>query len=98
MTVVTLEEAKAHLRYFEDDRDAEILLKLEAAEDEARAILNRPLPWTDDDGVEVPVPSKVKAAILLLLEANFSGDEKTLSLLAERAMSLLAWDRVWSFG
>ena len=67
MSVVTMIEAKAHLRVDGADEDADISLKLAAAEDAVTRSLGRPLPWTDASGQPVPVPASVKAAILLLL-------------------------------
>ncbi|MBP2303426.1 head-tail connector protein [Azospirillum picis] len=67
MPIVTLDEAKAHLRVDGADEDADITLKLAAAEDAAAQHLNRPVPWSDADGAEVPVPASVKVAILLIL-------------------------------
>lgn len=67
MAVVTLDEAKAHLRVDGSDDDADITLKLAAAEDAAAQALNRPIPWMDADDAEVPVPASVKVAILLIL-------------------------------
>lgn len=69
MAAVTLQEAKAHLRVdgADDGDDADIALKLAAAEDMAAHYLNRPIPWVDGEGQAVPVPAAVKAAILLHL-------------------------------
>lgn len=67
MSIVTLEEAKAHLRVDGDGEDGDITLKLAAAEDHAAQFLNRPIPWTDAEGATVPVPASVKAAVLLIL-------------------------------
>jgi hypothetical protein len=75
MTVVTLDEAKAHLRVDGADDDADITLKLAAAEDDVSRYLGRPVPWTDADGVEVPVPAAVKAAILLVLGDLYANRE-----------------------
>lgn len=67
MAAVTLDEAKAHLRVDGTDDDADITLKLAAAEDAAAQYLDRHLPWTDADDAEAPVPASVKVAILLIL-------------------------------
>lgn len=75
MAVVTLDEAKAHLRVDGTEEDADITLKLAAAEDAAAQFLNRPLPWADAAGTEVPVPASVKAAILLMLGDLYSNRE-----------------------
>ncbi|WP_188260865.1 head-tail connector protein [Azospirillum tabaci] len=93
MSVVTLEEAKAHLRVDGTDDDADIDLKLAAAEDLAAQVLNRPVPWTNVDGDEVPVPASVKAAILLILgdlyanrEASIVGTSHTVNPTVERLL------------
>ncbi|WP_448208480.1 head-tail connector protein [Azospirillum sp. sgz302134] len=75
MAIVTLDEAKAHLRVDGPDDDADIGLKLAAAEDLAAQLLNRPLPWTDGAGAVVPVPAAVKAAILLILGDLYASRE-----------------------
>lgn len=75
MTVVTLDEAKAHLRVDGTDDDADIALKLAAAEDDVARYLDRPLPWTDADGTPVAVPPAVKAAILLVLGDLYANRE-----------------------
>lgn len=75
MTVVTLEEAKAHLRVDGSDDDADIQLKLAAAEEDVAGRIGRPLPWQDDTGADVPVPFAVKAAILLVLGDLYANRE-----------------------
>lgn len=75
MTVVTMDEAKAHLRIDGTEEDADITLRLAAAEDAAAQYIDRPLPWTDAAGLEVPVPASVKAAILLMLGDLYSNRE-----------------------
>jgi Phage gp6-like head-tail connector protein len=64
---LTLDEAKRHLRVDHAADDADIAEKLAAAEEEVAEHMGRPLPWLDADGVEVPAPPAVKAAVLLLL-------------------------------
>ena len=75
MSIVTLEEAKLHLRVDGSDDDADITIKLEAAEESAVNFLNRPIPWKGTDGMDVPVPASVKAAILLLLGDLYANRE-----------------------
>ncbi len=75
MAIVTLDEAKAHLRVDGPDDDADIALKLAAAEEAATGFLNRPVPWTDAAGDLVPVPTSVKAAILLILGDLYAARE-----------------------
>ncbi|WP_431856608.1 head-tail connector protein [Azospirillum sp.] len=93
-SIVTLDEAKAHLRVDGADDDADITLKLEAAQDAAVQYLNRPVPWADAAGIEVPVPASVKAAVLLLLgdlyairEASIVGTIHTVNPTVERLLS-----------
>lgn len=67
--LVSLDDAKQHLRLELDvlDDEADIKLKLDAAEQEVAEYIGRPVPWTDADGVEVPAPAPIKAAILMVL-------------------------------
>ena len=75
MPLVTLDEAKAHLRIDGTDDDADIALKLAAAEDAVVQFLNRPVPWTDEDDVEAAVPASVKVAVLLILADLYANRE-----------------------
>lgn len=83
MSILTTLELKQHLK---DPPDDESLLELykDAAEGYVAQYLNRPVPWTDDDGNEVAVPAQVKAAALLVAgdlyvnrEARFVGTIQT---------------------
>lgn len=101
MSIVTLEEAKAHLRVDGDVEDADIAIKLDAAEAAVAQRLNRPVPWQDASGIDVPVPAPVKAAILLLLgdlyatrEGAVTGTIRTENTTVDR---LLSPYRKWSF-
>ncbi|HYF87422.1 head-tail connector protein [Azospirillum sp.] len=101
MTIITLDEAKAHLRVDGDADDADITLKLMAAEGAVAESLNRSVPWTDEAGAEVPVPAPVKAAVLLILgdlyatrEAAVTGTIRTENQTVEW---LLSPYRKWSF-
>lgn len=67
MAVVTLDEAKAHLRIDHDAEDELIGTYLAAATQSAADFIHRPIPWTDGEGAPVEVPAPVKAAILLIL-------------------------------
>lgn len=69
MTVLTLEDAKLHLRLETGDtaEDAQLQDLIDAAVDYASQFLNRPIPWAGDDGTEIPLPASVRAAILLIL-------------------------------
>ena len=65
--IVTLEEAKTHLRVQHDEEDALITGLIEqaqtAAEDFCRVSFE---PYVDDDGCEADVPGPVKLAVLLM--------------------------------
>ncbi|MGY0794261.1 head-tail connector protein [Azospirillum argentinense] len=76
-TIVTMEDAVAHLGTEGLDDEADIALKLEAATDLVAGQLGRPLPWKDADGAEVPVPAAVKAAILLVLGDLYANRESS---------------------
>lgn len=67
MAVVTLDEAKTHLRIDHDAEDELIGTYLAAATQSAADFIHRPIPWTDGEGAPVEVPAPVKAAILLIL-------------------------------
>lgn len=68
MAVLTLEEIKAHLRLDGNDEDALLTALSEATQDYATQYLGRTsIPWDDADGLPVPVPASVKAAMLLII-------------------------------
>ncbi|SMH29674.1 head-tail connector protein [Azospirillum agricola] len=91
MTVVTLDEAKAHLRVDGDADDADITLKLSAAEGAVAQHLDRPLPWQDGEGAEVPVPDPVKLAILLVLGDLYANREAAIIGATHVKNSTVAW-------
>ena len=66
--IVTLEEAKTHLRVQHDEEDALTTGLIEqaqtAAEDFCRVSFE---PYVDDDGCEADVPGPVKLAVLLMV-------------------------------
>lgn len=69
--LVTLAEAKTHLRVLADDQDSDITAKALAASDIVIDYIKRPdHGWTD-----VTVPALVKSAILLVLGALFDDRE-----------------------
>lgn len=98
--MITLEQAKDHLRIDSDVEDAILQVYIDAAEAHVADYLNREVPWqvqeTDADGepvvdendepvmVEAPIPAPVIAAALLVL-----GD-----LYAHREASLVATNRI----
>ena len=67
MTILSLDEIKAHLRLDGDTEDAHLQLLAEAAVDHAVDFLDRPLPWMDADGGPVAVPASIRAALLLII-------------------------------
>ena len=74
MAIVTLSQAKSHLREDSNDRDADITLKLAAAEAAVREYITED---EDDWGTAGP-PATVQAAVLLMLgdlDAN-RGDQE----------------------
>lgn len=94
MAVVTLDEAKAHLRVDHDAEDELIGTYLAAATQSAADFIHRPIPWTDEVGEPVEVPGPVKAAILLILgdlyahrEGRFVGTTQT----DNPAVQMLLW-------
>jgi hypothetical protein len=69
--LVTLAEAKAHLRVLANDQDTDITMKALAASDIVIDYIKRPAHgWTD-----TTAPALVKAAILLVLGALFEDRE-----------------------
>lgn len=78
MPILTMDEAKAHLRIDGPDEDADTSLKLAAAEDAVIHHLNRPLPWIGDDDQPAPVPASVKVAILLMLGDLYANREAAI--------------------
>ncbi len=83
MAVLDIKVAKRHLNLHEDCGVDDLLLTqvyMPAAEDHVAQYLNRPVPWKDSAGSDVPVPASVLAAMLLVLadlhenrEAQFVG-------------------------
>lgn len=69
--LVTLAEAKSHLRVLNSDQDTDIGMKAEAASDIVTDYIKRPdHEWTDADA-----PALIKAAILLVLGDLFNDRE-----------------------
>jgi len=65
--LVTMQEAKGHLRVLGDDEDADIQLKVNAASEILLDYIKRPdAPWTEGDA-----PPLVKAATLLMVRSLF---------------------------
>jgi hypothetical protein len=78
--LVSLAEAKVHLRITDTASDADVTQKLAAAQDQIIAKLG---PAADATWTALTVPPKVKSPILLLLDAlyeNRGGDEGAANL------------------
>lgn len=73
MSVITLSEAKGFLDVIHSSDDTKLQLLLDAAEDEARAFMNRDdlIEWNTNINTNDPVPASVKIGVLLLLQANY---------------------------
>ena len=67
MSVVDLDRAKQHLRVDFPDEDALIEALIPAAVGHVSTLIHRSIPWKDEAGAEVDVPSPVVSAILLVL-------------------------------
>ena len=78
MPIVSLADAKTHLRVDGSAEDGFIELLLGAAEDAVARYLNRPVPWRDTDGTETPVPAAVKVAVLLILGDLYANREASV--------------------
>lgn len=73
MSVITLSEAKSFLDVIHSSDDAKLQLLLDAAEDEARAFMNREdlYEWNSNISSTDPVPGSIKIGVLLLLQSNY---------------------------
>lgn len=72
VALVTLEQARRHLRILHTDEDADLLEKIQQASDIVVDYLQRPeLVWTDASNGSPPAasdaPMRVQAAVLLVL-------------------------------
>lgn len=75
MTVITLDQAKHQLRLCGSEEDQHLSLLIEAAVEHASQFIDRPIPWLNSDGEEVPVPSDLKLGILLILSDLYENRE-----------------------
>ena len=94
MPIVSLADAKTHLRVDGAAEDGFIELLLGAAEGAVAQYLNRPLPWQGADGAEVPVPPAVKVAILLILGDLYANREASVvgaTVAANPTVDRLLW-------
>lgn len=79
MAVLTLAEAKEDLGVVGTEDDARIQALLDAAIESAAGYIKRTIPWNDDAGAPVDVPSAVNAAIRLELRALYDNPEDVQS-------------------
>lgn len=79
MNWLTLPEVKAHLRVRHDAEDDVITGMAQAAEDYVSQYLNRPVPWSDEDGKPVDVPASVRSAALLVVADLYQNRSATTS-------------------
>jgi len=88
MSQITLSEAKSFLDVIHSSDDVKLQLLLDAAEDEARAFMNRDdlIEWDSNVSSTDPIPGSIKIGVLLLLQANYqanSDDADKLRKVAE---------------
>ncbi len=75
MTLVTLAEAKEHLRVLHDDEDTLIEAQADAATDIVLDYIERPGPIDGPAWTQGTVPPLVRAAILLVLGSLYADRE-----------------------
>lgn len=87
MSQITLSEAKAFLDVIHNSDDAKLQLLLDAAEDEARAFMNRDdlIEWDSNVSSTDPIPSSIKIGVLLLLQANYQASPDDIDKLRKVA-------------
>lgn len=78
MPMPTVADLKTHLRIRHGLDDDDLQMKLDAAIDTASQFINRPIPWTDEEGVEVPVPNSVRLAILIIAAELYANREESV--------------------
>lgn len=87
MSQITLSEAKGFLDVIHSADDAKLQLLLDAAEDEARAFMNRDdlIEWDSNISSTDPVPASIKMGVLLLLQANYQASPDDIEKLRKVA-------------
>lgn len=98
MTIINLEDAKAHLNITADTDDALIGDLIASAE----AWIDRWLPEGEKLADRTPVPADLKQAIKMLVGHWYENREATLVGIAAEDVPLGVWDilnqhRAWSF-
>lgn len=87
MSQITLSEAKGFLDVIHNSDDAKLQLLLDAAEDEARAFMNRDdlIEWDSNVSSTDPIPGSIKMGVLLLLQANYQASPDDVEKLRKAA-------------
>lgn len=87
MSQITLSEAKGFLDVIHNSDDAKLQLLLDAAEDEARAFMNRDdlIEWDSNISSTDPIPGSIKMGVLLLLQANYQASPDDVEKLRKAA-------------
>ncbi len=78
MPMPTVADLKTHLRIRHGLDDVDLQMKLDAAIDTASQFINRPIPWVDEQGVEVAVPNSVRLAILIIAAELYANREESV--------------------
>lgn len=76
--VPSLDDLKAHLRIRHTQEDADLQARLDAAVDYAAQFINRSIPWADEEGEPVSVPSSVRLAILIIAAEYYANREESV--------------------
>jgi hypothetical protein len=76
--MITLEQAKAHLRVDHDHEDALIYEYIDAATAHAEDFCKRPFSGTDEAGAPVTMPAPVRCAVLLIVGDLYANREGSL--------------------
>jgi hypothetical protein len=85
--VVTLAQARLHLRVTQTDEDSLIQLYIEASEQQIRNWLNRRIPGED---LATPnIPSAVKAAALLIITGLYENRSDVLTGTVEKNIAVM---------
>lgn len=78
MPLPTLADLKAHLHIRHDADDTDLQDKLDAAIDYAAQFIDRPIPWTDEEGAAVEVPKSVALAIKIIAAEYYANREESV--------------------
>lgn len=78
MSILTLDDARLHLRIDGSDDDALVQDCIDAADDYIAQYLGRDVPWLDDSGTPVAIPASVKQAAKLLVGDYYAVREASI--------------------